>query len=111
MPFPAVTRRYKIAKSQPQALPGRSTLFAEVVLLVVLRDWKRHGPQAPAVNAVLHGWPSTTLRCTRVRCDVHRDEGDDVARIKSRRRASVWTPCSRAWARRSQCCIARPASS
>jgi hypothetical protein len=29
--FPAVTRRYKIAKSQPAALPGRSTRFAEVV--------------------------------------------------------------------------------
>ena len=36
--FPEVTRRYKIAKSQPHALPGRSTRFAEVVLLVVLCD-------------------------------------------------------------------------
>src|SRR5688500_15045497 len=40
--FLAVTRRYKIAKSQPQALPGRSTRFAEVVLLVVLRDLEHH---------------------------------------------------------------------
>jgi hypothetical protein len=28
----------QITKSQPAALPGRSTRFAEVVLLVVLRD-------------------------------------------------------------------------
>jgi hypothetical protein len=40
--FPVVTRRYKIAKSQQPALPGRSTRFAEVVLLVVLCDVEHH---------------------------------------------------------------------
>jgi hypothetical protein len=47
-PFPAVTRRYKIVKSQPAALPERSTRFAEVVLLVVLCDVE-HGERRARV--------------------------------------------------------------
>src|SRR5688572_19982844 len=41
-PFPAVTERYKIPKSQPQALPGRSTRYARLVLRVVLRAVEHH---------------------------------------------------------------------